>query len=389
MRNSIPLACCRELISHLRSWPVLLKALAGATMFAFGCLSVQADDSTGVFDNWDVHTLGVQSCAGVLDGSEDELATAADCVGNQLFSRLFDVTFQFMEDHGDALFGENFHLDHRLDFSASGGGISGGLDAVIPLNSFTSVSGGRVTRALFLQNGLTRWQDEQGFQRNDVRFGVVNRMTMSDEYLDGGVFGTWVFFQENLEREHARIVTGLDYTDRWGTGLLSYFMPVTDWQSGRLGFEERALEGLEFEVRTAATRTIEFRAAAGHWESRDASGDWATRGRLGARWQPHRWLGLRASWDAIGTADDSIGLHALVAIPFGGNDGPRVSSRGTGIAGLGSGGPDSGTIWSSVDSVGRIDVAERAGSSENEQTESDTSWPLLDDMFDQMTVKQP
>ena len=249
----------------------------------------------------------MQSCAGVLDGSEDVLATAVDCVGNQLLSRLSDVTFQVMEEHGDALFGEHFHLDYRLDFSASDGGVSGSLDAVIPLNFFTSPSGDRVTRALFLQNGLTRWRDEQGFQRNDMRFGVVHRMVMSDEHLDSGVFGASVFFQENLERGHARIVTGLDYTDRWGTGSLSYFMPVTDWRSGRLGFEERALKGLDFEVRTAATRTIELRAAARHWESRDGSGDWGTRGRLGARWQPHRWLGLRASWDDIGIADDSLG----------------------------------------------------------------------------------
>ena len=223
-----------------------------------------------------------------------------------------------------------------------------------------------------------------------MRFGVVHRMVMSDDHLDSGVFGASVFFQENLERGHARIVTGLDYTDRWGTGSLSYFIPVTDWRSGRLGFEERALKGLDFEVRTAVTRTIEFRAAAGHWESRDDSGDWGTRGRLGVGWQPHRWLGLRASWDDIGTADDSLGVHALVAIPFGGADGQRARSDGPGLAGFGSNEPGSGSIWTSVDNVGSIEVAERRTSSGNGQTESDSgaSGSLPDDLTDQLLVNQ-
>ena len=123
-------------------------------MLACGCLSALADDSTGAFHNRGVHALGVQSCAGVLsEGSEDDFAIAADCLGSQWFSGLFDVTFKVMEEHGDALFGEHFHLDHRLDFSASGGGIGGDLDVVIPLNSFTSMAGDGTARALFVQNG--------------------------------------------------------------------------------------------------------------------------------------------------------------------------------------------------------------------------------------------
>lgn len=350
-----PLARCRKLMSlpRLSSFPP--KALASISVLVFGCLSAQADDSTGVHDFWGLHTLDVQTCAGVLEGSEGEFATAAHCVQNQLFSRLLDVTVQVMEEHGDALFGEHFHLDHRLDFSASGGGISGGLDAVIPLNFFTAVSGDRVTRALFLQNGVTRWRDGQGFQRNDMRFGVVHRMAMSDAHLDGGVFGAWVFFQENLEREHARVVTGLDYTDRWGTGSLRYFMPITDWRSGRLGFKERALEGVEFEVGTAATRTVMLSAAAGHWENRNGSGDWGTRGRLRIGWQPNRWLGLRASWEDIGTADDSLGLHVLVKVPF---DDASKSPRweGLGIAARGAT-PSTSDLWRPITGIGEIAVA--------------------------------
>ena len=180
-------------------------------------------------------------------------------------------------------------------------------------------------------------------------------MAMSDELLHGGVFGTSVFFQENVERGHARIVTGLDYKDRWGTGSLRYFTPVTDWRLGRLGFAERALEGMEFEVRTAARHMIEFRAAAGHWESRDGSGDWDTRGRVGIAWRAHRWLGLRASWDDIGTADDSLGLHVLVRIPF---DNVSVSRHRERL-GIAAGGATTSTsdLWRPTTGIGEITVA--------------------------------
>ena len=49
-------------------------------------------------------------------------------------------------------------------------------------------------------------------------------------------------------------------------------MPVTDWRLGRLGYEERALEGVEFELRSDVTRTIEFKTAAGQWESKASLG---------------------------------------------------------------------------------------------------------------------
>ena len=229
-----------------------------------------------------------------------------------------------------------------------------------------------------------------------MRFGVVHRMARSDEHLDGGVFGTSVFFQENLERGHARIVTGLDYADRWGTGSLTYYLPVTDWKSGRLGFEERALAGLEFELHTAAARTIEFTAAAGYWERRDGSGDWDTRGRLGVGWQPHRWLGLRAGWDDVGTPDDSFGLHALLAIPFGGADRPRVRSDSPSRAEFDSGGSGSGSLWTLVDNVGSIQIAEREASptiaqtKPNSQTESDFSFAgePAETVTDQLPVNQ-
>ena len=81
------------------------------------------------------------------------------------------------------------------------------------------MSDGRVTRALFVQNGLSRWTDEHGYLRNDARLGMVRRIAVS-ERPDAGVFGTSVFFQENLERGHGRIATGVDWSDGWGAGSL-------------------------------------------------------------------------------------------------------------------------------------------------------------------------
>ena len=359
-----PCSPLRELIPPPRYWSfvaAITKTLACASVLAFG-LPAQANEPQEVFDHWGAHTFGIESCAGVLERPGNELSTAVDCVSNQVFSGLLDVAFQFADKYGKSLFGEHFRLDRRLTFSASGGGLSGELDAVIPLNSFTSVSGDRVTRALFFQNGLTRWRDEHGFQRNDARFGMVHRIAMSERPDAGGVFGTSVFFQENLERGHGRIVTGLDYSDGWGSGSLSYFMPVTDWRPGRFGYEERTLKGVEFKLRSDITRTIELEAAAGRWESKDGSGNWLTRGRLGIRWQPHPWFGLRGNWDDIGIADDSLGLYVAMTVPFGGGNRSLPRWVGLGRRDLGPTEFDQGSLWNSVETVGRIEVAERRSS---------------------------
>ena len=335
--------------------------VSSVSVLAFGSLSVEAGEAQGSLDDhWGVHTFsGIENCVGALEGSDNELSTTIDCVSNQMLSGLMEIAFQFGDKYGRSLFGSHFQIERRLDLSPSGGGISGDLDAVIPVNSFTSVSGEMVTRALFLQNGLSRWRDEHGHQRNDVRLGMVHRIATSKR-RDAGVFGTSVFFQENLERGTGRIVTGFDYSEGRGNGSLSYFMPVTDWRTGRFGYEERALKGLEFELRSDATSTIKLDAAVGRWESKDDSGDWLTRGRLGVRWQPHPWFGLRGSWDDIGTTGDSLGLHVVIELPFGASE--RMQARWRGLTELNSSESEIDTIWSPVTSARNIEVNERAAS---------------------------
>ena len=173
-----------------------------------------------------------------------------------------------------------------------------------------------MTRSFFVQNGVTRWRDAHGFQRSDVRLGFVHRNALHEEPGDG-VIGTSMFVQENLERGHTRVVTGLEYLDRWGQGSLSYYMPVTDWVPDRHGYEERELEGVELGYGTDLTNTVSFSAGAGRWQSRDGTDAWVDQGRLNVGWQPHPWFQLRGGWDGIGTGDDSMAVHASVSVPLG------------------------------------------------------------------------
>ena len=367
---NIPMSSLRASEPNPPSGICFLATAGIAVLLGFGFAPVQADNrSQGAFDHWGAQAFALESCAGVLERSEDGASAAAGCVRDRAISGLFNIVFGALDQHGKSLFGEHFYLEHHFDYSAAGGGASGELDAVIPINSFTSVAGERVTQALFLQNGVSSWRDEHGIRRNDMRFGVVYRTAMF-ERSEAGVWGTSVFFQQNAERGHERIVTGLDYSGWWGSGSLNYFMPTTDWRDGRLGHEERAIEGVEFELRTHVTDVIELSAATGHWEDKDGVGDWITRGRLGLRWQPHPWLGLQGNWEHIGTADDSLGLHAVVAIPFGARHAQQGEWRGFGRRmNMDAGNSGPGTIWNSVDNVGRIEVAERQDSSDEDEDE--------------------
>ena len=354
MRMLIPHRRLRDLFPCPRPLPILASALA----LTFGSLSAQAEEPQGAPSDWGISMFGVENCVGALQNTGNELTAVSDCAVEQVFSRLADSALQFVEQHGRARFGEHFHIDRRLGLTASSGTLSADLDVVVPLMVLSSVEDDAVTRSFFMQNGVTRWRDAHGFQRSDVRLGFVQRYALFEQ-PDEGVLGTSMFVQENLERGHTRVVTGLEYLDRWGQGSLSYYAPVTDWRPGRHGYEERALAGVELGYGTDLTNTINLSAAAGRWESKDGAGAWVDQGRLDIGWQPHPWFELRGGWGGIGTADDSMALHASFTMPLGGADWSSLRWEGLGRRDPSSAGPDAGTLWRSADHVGEIEVAER------------------------------
>ena len=342
----------------LRTRPSAWLCIAGSLALTFGSLSALADEPRSTPRDWGAHVFGVQHCLGALEHARNEIAPVTDCVVDHLFSRSADGALRIVEEYGKTRFGEYFHIDRRLGFTASTGTFTADLDVVIPLSASTALEDASVTRSLFIQQGITRWQDEQGFQRSDARMGFVHRSLLG-ETLDGGILGTSMFMQENLERGHARMVSGLEYLGGWGQGSLNHYLPLTGWRPGRSGYEERALGGVELGYETELSTTIDLNVAAGRWQNKDGSDSWNNRVRLGISWQPHPWLELRGGWDDIGTAENSQAVHVSFTMPLGGSDRGRARWQGLGRGDPNSRINDPKAMWNSVTHLDRIEFAER------------------------------
>ena len=238
---------------------------------------------------------------------------------------------------------------------------------MIPL-SFSAVSflGGNEadtdTGAFFLQHGLTRYSDDHGLLRNDLRYGAVHRFDLTDE-PEANVLGVSAFLQQNLEYGHRALVTGLDYTGAWGRGTFNYFRPATDWRNSPVRFdqEERALEGMELGLHLQPTSTLLMETALTRWEYYDDKfgerRQWATGARVGLSWRPHPYLDLGATRDGIGTGKATQSISATINIPLGdGRKFPRW--QGLGRFGFVKGNKPA-ELWRPIEQVGRIRVAER------------------------------
>ena len=346
-----------------RSFSGAGQVLVAVSFLAFASAPAQADPPGSMIQRLTAETLGFSNCASSATGATEvgaAFSVVADCVADRALAKVLDEAVNIAEDRGQTLLGEQFRIDNRLRLDAwrGGDGLSGELDAVVPLQMIPlAASGDEAERVFFLQTGVTRWMDGSGIRRNDLRHGLVHRFAAYDG-LEHGVFGLWAFAQQNLERGHERLVAGVDYAGRWGAGSLSIFQPATGWRPGRAGYEERALQGMEFGLRIDATDTISLSGAAGRWEEFDGAAGWTTRARLGLEWRPHPWLHVRGNWTDMDAADRSLAARAAVTIPLGGTGRDRPKWRGLGLVG-GDTAPGPSNLWRSVDSVGRIEVAER------------------------------
>ena len=268
-------------------------------------------------------------------------------------------------EQGQEVFGERFRIVNRMAWSSGGAGFGGDLDAVFPV-SFTAArepaSDGRrwESRALFVQWGVTRWNDDDGARHHDMRIGAVRRFTVS-EAPGSDVVGVSALHQQSVESGHGRLVTGVDYAGAWGSGWIHHFLPTTGWREGRSRFEERALRGMELGARIEPTKTIALDTALTRWEAEDGSGRWATGARVGLSWRPHPWLSFRAGWEDIGIGEESASVRVTLAIPLGGGSRTVPRWSGLGIGGVGSGTQgDAADIWRPVENVAPLHVAERA-----------------------------
>lgn len=280
-----------------------------------------------------------KACAAV------EIGDAPHCLVASATNILATMAAKSVAETGRKIFGNNFRFTHQTSLQPQNiGGLTTDVDMVIPFAAYDPED----PDGTFLQQGVTRWTDNHGFGRTDIRFGLGHRFAISDI----AVLGTSIIMQRNAERGHQQLVIGTDYAGQWGLASLQHFIPTTDWRSSRLGFEERPAAGTELDFRLDLTTTISLDTSLGQWE-RGATGGQALEGRVGLSWQPHSWLGLDAGVGIGSEADSS--LMMLLSIPLG-RSAERPRWQGTGTFGFSKEKIDA---WRPVENVGQIRTIER------------------------------
>ena len=191
---------------------------AFALILTFGVLPAKANDLSvwAALERPDDALLsGLQGCGHALD---DGMSGGSRClVGWTVDHLLLDALTRFASEQGQMVFGEHFRIANSLSYSPYGDGLNGGIDVVLPLMSSTA-SGSASSRssALFFQQGVTRWIDEHGSTRNDIRVGVVRRFGLTEENAMSDVVGISAFVQQSREFQHTRLVASSDYAGTWG-----------------------------------------------------------------------------------------------------------------------------------------------------------------------------
>lgn len=261
---------------------------------------------------------------------------------------------------GKQVFGENFQFVSQLHWSSATpitASIGGDIDVVIPVSGADGIIVPGRKASLFFQQGMTRWWDNTGAVRHDMRHGFARRFRVS-EHRKADIFGIYGFLLHNLEHRHELVAFGADYAGRWGTGALRYFLPISGWRPARPGYEERALEGMELNLALDLTTTAKIFLAGYRWREEESRRRWTAGARLGVDWKPHPWVGFSARYEGIGRSGRSVSLYAGINIPIGASGKPP-RWKGLGLAAAGTP-PDAAALWRPIDEVGRIRIETRA-----------------------------
>ena len=297
-------------------------------------------------------------CAQKLPAGDDlaQIGGAfADCMLDDAVRIGADAAFDLLDAEGKRRFGPGFAVTSRLHLHMdSHDKVLGDIDLVLPLGASATRHDASPTRAWFMQHGITRWNDAHGEVRNDARFGGAYRFAHGGNR--SGVYGISALLQQNREYGHERMVAGLDYTGVWGNGSLSWYRPLTDWLPGRPGYEERALEGVNFALNLNLTTSVDMHAGVSRWQRSIGSDATYTQSSFGLDWRPHEWLAFGADWRDAG-ADSTAAYRAKLEIPLGGARKPKPRWIGFGVVGDAVAQPVN--IYRGLTHATRIEYAER------------------------------
>ena len=328
---------------------------AAALASAVGVSAARADS----FDRyWRDSLTAASACEATLNNT---LSAGTRCLLGAGLDLMLDAGTTLTASYGKEVFGEHFQLAGGLSYEGEGG-LSADLDAVIPLSQSASPEGRPASSSFFFQQGITRWWNSRSIRRSDLRHGVVHRFRVSAK-PNADIVGVSTFYQHNAELGHQVLVSSADYAGRWLSGSVKYFKPTTGWRSADFEYyQERALEGMELDLKFDLTTTVRADVTGYRWQAEDGSDEWKLGSRLGFDWRPHPWLTLNTAFDRTVDNQNALSASARLTVPLGGPSKPLPRWEGLGVA-VGGSAPNDIELWRPVDDIGRMRVATRINAS--------------------------
>ena len=150
---------------------------------------------------------------------------------------------------------------------------------------------------LFVQPGLVSWEADNGDRRLDVNVGLVYRHRLRERIA----LGAAVFYDHNIDSDLKRIGASADMVSPYTYLAVNYYEPISGWRTGeRLGYEERALRGVDINIEQALLDSgWVLEASGGYWKGYDADkrqGEWQLAGSVGIHFYPLDYLSVYADY---------------------------------------------------------------------------------------------